>query len=250
MMAEKELFERLCAAESYRTCDIDTDSGIGIYNEKRLHRILKHTFCEREDCFEVKVGKYIADIAIEGRIIEIQCGQFRPLRKKIEYYLENTDYSVLIVHPVISKRTIIRAERASGEVKHVRKSPKRPNEWDVLAKLYPIADLLKSDRVSLKIMLIEAEEYRYSEAVRYRKKGKYDSELFPTKLAESILFSSSEDYRRFLSEELSGREFSASDFAPFTPLRGIDVYSALNSLSAIGILERRKQGRNVRYEMI
>ena len=57
MMAEKELFERLCAAESYRTCDIDADSGIGIYNEKRLHRILKHTFCEREDCFEVKVGK-------------------------------------------------------------------------------------------------------------------------------------------------------------------------------------------------
>ena len=250
MMSQKELFERLCAAESYRTCDIDADNGIGIYNEKRLHRILKHTFCERDDCFEVKIGRYIADIAVGDRIIEIQCGQFAPLRKKIEYYLENTEYSVLIVHPVIAKRTIIRAQRETGEVLRVRTSPKRPNEWNVLARLDPIADLLKSDRVSLQIMLIEAEEYRYSEAVRYRKEGKYDSELFPTKLIDCILLSDDEDYRRFLPDELCSREFSASEFTPYTPLRGIDVYSALNALSALGLLDRNKQGRNVRYKMI
>ena len=247
---QKNLFEQLCGAESYRVCDIGSDSGIGIYNEKRLHRILKHTFCQREDCFEVKIGKYIADIAADGRIIEIQCGAVTPLRKKIEYYLENTDYSVLIVHPIIVKRTIIRAERESGEVIRVRNSPKRLSEWNVLAKMYPIADLLSFERVSVQIMLIEAEEYRYSEAMRYRKKGRYDSELFPTKLADSVLLACIEDYKRFLPDELRSKEFSASDFAPFTPLRGMDVYSALNTLSAIGILERNKQGRSVKYRIV
>ena len=248
-MTEKELFEELCAAASYRVCDIDSDSGIGIYNEKRLHRILKSTFCQREDCFEVKIGRYIADIATEDRIIEIQCGPFLPLKKKIEYYLENTDYSVLVVHPLIVKRTIIRADRESGEIMRMRTSPKRPTEWNVLAKLYPIAELLASSRVSLKIMLIEAEEYRYSEAVRYRKKGKYDSELFPTKLKDSILLSSKDDYRRFLPDGLPRGEFTAADFTPLVPLHGMDVYSALNSLSAIGLLEREKTGGRVKYRM-
>ena len=249
-MTQKELFENLCAAESYRTCDIDMDSGIGIYNEKRLHRILKSTFCQREDCFEVKVGKYIADIAIDDKIIEIQCSPLRLLRKKLEYYLEETDYTVLVVHPIIVKRTIIRAERESGEILRVRTSPKKIDEWNVLANMYSVADLFASDRISLQIMFIEAEEYRYSEAVRYRKKGKYDSELFPTKLKNSILLSGKDAYRRFLPTELNGCEFSAAEFTPYTRLRGIDVYSALNSLAALGLLKRSKQGRNVRYEMI
>ena len=249
-MSEKELFESLCAAESYRVQGALAESGIGIYNEKRLHRILKNTFCQNEDCFEVKVGRYIADIALAERIIEIQCGPLTPLKNKIEYYLDSTELEVCVVLPLIAKRTIIRAERETGEIMRVRTSPKRQNEWHALAKLYPIRHLLGNERLTVRMMLVEAEEYRYSEAVRFRKSGKYDSELFPTVLADSVELCGKESYARFVPDGLAEGEFSAADYSALTPLRGRDAYSALNTLAELGLLHREKQGRAVRYSTV
>ena len=247
--AEKELFERLCAAESYRVQGTLAESGIGIYNEKRLHRILKNTFCENEDCFEVKVGRYVADVLVRDTIFEIQCASFSPLQKKLEYYLNQTEYNVCVVCPMIAKKTVIRAERETGEIARMRVSAKKDNELNALAKLYPIRHLLSHERLTVKVMLIEAEEYRYSEAVRYRRTGKYDAELFPIALVGSVELCSIEDYKRFLPEELYGTEFSAADFAKLTKLKSRDAYSALNTLAELGILNREKQGRNVRYSV-
>jgi len=246
---QKELFESLCAAESYRVQGIDAESGIGIYNEKRLHRILKNTVCEKEDCFEVKVGRYVADVLDDDTVYEIQCASFKPLQRKLEYYLAETEYEICVLCPIISKKTVIRAERETGEIMRVRTSPKRQNEWNALAKLYPIRHLLGNERLMVKIMLIEAEEYRYSEAVRYRKSGKYDSELFPTLLAGSVELCGAGDYKKFLPEELRGAEFSASDFSRLTKLKSRDAYSALNTLAELGLIAREKNGRAVRYKL-
>ena len=249
-MSEKEIFDTLCAAESYRVQGTLAESGIGIYNEKRLHRILKSTFCECEDCFEVKTGRYIADVLVGDRIFEIQCASFKPLQRKLEYYLHETEYDVCVVCPLIAKKKIIRAERETGEVLRVRTSSKRQSEWHALAKLYPIRHLLGDERLTVKVMLIEAEEYRYSEAVRYRKSGKYDAELFPISLVGSVELCSVEDYKRFIPEELLGSEFSAADYSALTSLRGRDAYSALNTLAELGLLKREKQGRAVRYSIV
>ncbi len=244
--AEQQRFFELCLAESYRGGYKYDESGIGIYNEKRLHRILKRTFCDNDACFEVGVGRYIADVLCDGHITEIQCGPFTPLKSKLKYYLGETDCSVCVVHPIIVKRTIIRAERESGEVKSVRLSPKREDICTAIADLYPIAEFLTCERLSIRIMLIEAEEYRYSERVRFRKSGAYDSELFPTELVESVQLCTKEDYLNFFTDELRG-EFSAKDFAPYTRLKGRRLYSFLNVLSEVGVLRREKQGKNVKY---
>lgn len=246
---EKELFDSLCAAESYRECGALAESGIGIYNEKRLHKILKRTVCDKDDCFEVKVGRYVADVLDGDTIFEIQCASFAPLCQKLEYYLAKTEYKVCVVCPMIAKKTVIRAQRETGEILRMRVSSKKEGIWHALAKLYPIRHLLDNERLTVKIMLVEAEEYRYSEAVRYRKKGKYDSELFPTVLVDSIELCGVDDYKNFLPEELRGEEFSAADFAKLTKLKSRDAYSALNTLAEIGLLSREKQGRAVRYSL-
>ena len=59
-----------------------------------------------------------------------------------------------------------------------------------------------------------------------------------------------EDYTALLPEELRGREFSASDFAPYCKLRSRDVYSALNVLTAIGVITREQRGRSVIYRSL
>ena len=245
--SQKERFDGLCAAESYRVQGIDAESGIGIYNEKRLHRILKNTVCDSEDCFEVKVGRYVADVLDGDTIYEIQCASFKPLARKLEYYLTETEYKICVVCPMIAKKTVIRAERETGEIARMRVSAKKDGVWNALAKLYPIKHLLANERLSVMVMLIEAEEYRYSEAVRYRKTGKYDSELFPTALADSLTLCGADDYKKFRPEVLRGEEFSAADFAKLTKLKSRDAYSVLNVLSELGLLDRNKQGRNVRY---
>lgn len=243
---EKELFERYSKLDSFL---LSEEAGIGIYNEKRLHRILKRTLCERESCFEVKVGRYTADILEDGRIYEIQCGNFFPLKDKISYYLNSTEYDVTVVHPLIVKKTIIRAERQTGEILRIRRSPIKESPWSALAMLKPLNAFLTHPRFHLRLMLVEVEEYRYSEAMRYRKKGRYDSELFPIALVDTVVFDSPFDYKYFLPEELGNEEFSAADFAPYAPLRGLALYSALNTLATAELLERRKEGRRVRYRV-
>lgn len=241
-------FAELCAAEAYTSAEFFEESGIGIYNEKRMHKILKRMMCDRESCYEIKVGRYVADICDDGVITEIQCGAMAPLKEKLSYYLENTEYDVCVVHPIVARRRIIRADKETGEVLRSRLSSKKETEWQGMAELYPIRELLSSPRLSVRLMIVEVEEYRFSERVRYRKKGAYDREVFPTALRGSVELDGAEDYRRFLPDELSGREFGAKDYEPYTPLRGRDVYSALNVLAALGIVEREKQGRSVIYK--
>ena len=245
--AERVLFADLCAAQSYTVAGLSEEEGIGIYNEKRLHKMLKRTLCEDESCFEVKVGRFVADV-LDGAVIrEIQCRSFTPLVKKIEYYLSETDYAVQIVHPIIVDRLLIRAERETGEILSQKLSPKHETLYDALAELYPIRHLLSNRRLSYRVMLIECEEYRYSER-RYRcREGRYDHESFPTALVGSVTFRSAQDYAPLLPDSLRGREISAADFAAYSGLKGRKLYSALNVLSALGILRREERGRCVVY---
>ena len=62
---------------------------ITTYMERSLHASLKEHFCPDEAYHEVKIGKFVADACVDGTIFEIQTGNLAPLRKKIQFYLEN-----------------------------------------------------------------------------------------------------------------------------------------------------------------
>ena len=244
---ERERFARLCASLSYMGNGFSGEEGIGIYNEKRIHRVLKRTLCEREDCFEIKVGRYTADVLDGNQIYEIQCGPLPLLRGKLEYYLNGTEYSVTVVHPIITKRTVIRADRDTGEVIRRRISPLKEKPEKILPMMYNLSEFVSHPRFSMLLVCMEVEEYRFSEAVRYRKSGKYDSEVFPISMGEAIELRGVGDYVEFLPRELIGKSFSASEYEKYTSLRGIDTYSALKTLANMGLIERKKEGRKVIY---
>ena len=250
--ADIERFAALAASESYTSADFFEEQGIGIYKEKRLHKILKRTLCEKESCYEVKVDRYIADICDDGVITEIQCGALSPLRDKLRYYLEETEYDVCVVHPIVAKRRIIRANKDTGEVLGRRLSPLKENIWSGLASLYPIREFLASPRLSVRFMFVELEEYRFSKKMRYRREGAYDREVFPIALLGCEDIDGADSLARFIPDGLKTRgdtPFSAADYAAAVEQKGIDAYSILNTLAAAGLLEREKQGRNVRYKL-
>jgi len=240
---EAERFSALCLEDVEASLE-EVKSGINTYNEKRLHRILKRTLCSDEGCFEVKLGRYIADILENGRITEIQCGSFYPLGDKIRYYLENTDYTVTVVHPVIESKTLYRADKESGEILRSRRSSKKESQWSVLPDMIYLSDFVVSPRFCLRLVFVSADEYRFSDRVRFRKSGAYDSDLRPRELTGSISFASKEDYAIFLPDKEC---FDSAEYSSFSKLKGRRLYYALGFLCAIGLLEKQKQGNKNIY---
>lgn len=244
---EIELFSELCRTD-LALHGTDGDS-IGTYNEKRLHRILKRLITDDADCYEVRVGKYVADVICGSDIFEIQTGNFRTLADKVKFYLENTDYTVTVIHPIISEKRLIRADKETGEVIRSSRSPKRGRPSDALAQLYFLCDLVPNERLCVRILHVTAEEYRFSEAQRYRKKGRYDNDLRPTAIVGETVLRTLDDIRALIPEELFGGEFTAADFERATGLRARNRYYALAALCDMGLLQKRIEGKKIFYRV-
>lgn len=239
MMEEQEKcrFARLCEEEVAQV-EIGASDGIGTYGEKRLHRILKRFVCADADCYEVKVGRYIADVLDGGELTEIQTGSLRPLLPKLRYYLAHTEYRVTVLYPIIAEKTLFCMDPQSGELLSKKRSPKHGRAEDALAELFWLSELLLSPRITVRLLLITAEEYRFSERMRYRKQGAYDAERYPRTVQDCLILRQKEDYRCFLPKDAAS--FTAEEYARVSRLKGRRLYSALNCLCALSLLRREK----------
>lgn len=246
-MTEQEniRFSQLCA-EDRVLHGKDADS-IGTYNEKRLHRILKRYITDCAECYEIKSGRYVADVLKEGKVYEIQTGPFGTLAKKIEYYLTQTEYAVEIVFPVICQKTVVRIDAQTGEVLRKKRSPKKETELYAAANMYYLQKFVGHPRFCLHTVMITAEEYRFSEAVRYRRSGRYDHDLFPVEMLGEHIFKNADDFASLLPD-IDG-EFDAPHFSLQTGLKNRKLYSALNFFCGIGSLEKRSEGRKNFYRI-
>ena len=177
--------------------------------------------------------------------MEIQTKNLRALSEKLRSYLEDTEYRVTVIYPMIVERRIVRMDRETGEVISVRKSPKKAKWIDALSELYWLREVLTDPRVSVRLLLITAEERRYSERVRYRREGAYEGELIPETLTDEWLLSTPTDYEAFLPVNMAS--FTAAEYGAFSKQKGRRLYSCLNLLCAIGLLQRAKEGRQYRY---
>lgn len=242
--ADQARFAAICEEEANRA-ERGISTGIGTYSEKRLHRILKRYVCEDENAYEIPVGKYVADVYDEGKITEIQTKNLGTLLPKLRYYLEQTDCSVTVIYPIFAEKTLIRMDRETGELLRSKRSPKKGRVEDILPELYPLSELFFNPRLGVKAVLIRADEHRFSERMRYRREGAYDSELFPRELVAEQTFSRRKDFLRFLPNDVDS--FTASEYEAMTKLKKRKLYSALNFLCAAGLLRREKEGNRYRY---
>ena len=241
-------FAELCRQDR-ALCENDGDS-IGTYNEKRLHRIFKRYITEDADCYEKRVGRYVADVLCDGTFTEIQTGSFRSLTSKVAAYIESGEGSVCVLYPVICEKTLIRADKDTGEIIRTSRSPKRGSAADVLGQMYYLRDLVGEPRFCVRVMGVNAEEYRFSEAQRYRKEGRYDNDLRPTELVFEQILRTTSDYRALLPQALVGVEFTVTEFSSATRIKNRKAYSALNFLTYIGVLQKRMENRKSFYKII
>jgi len=224
---------------------------IGTYGEKLLHKLLKRTVTDDEDCFECRVGRYVADVYEDGRITEIQTGSFYPLREKMAYFLNETPYAVTVVHPITEELTLVRVEPETGEVLRRAKSPKKGRVRDVLPELWYLRDVFPSERLTVAVPLLRAEEYRYSERQRYRKEGKYDAQFFPLAMLSWVELHTLDDVLALLPDTLRTEDgFTAEQFGKAMGLpKGRRRAVALLFLCEKGIFMREKKGRSFLYRI-
>lgn len=236
---DKEAFQKSCREilENERT-----RLGIGTLSEKTVHAVLKRYLVPNEECHEVKCGRYVADILIEGEIMEIQTAGFNRLRGKLEEYLKEKE--VTVVYPIPHIKWLIWIDDKTGELSGKRRSPKVGSYYDAFYELYKIKMFLKHPNLHFRFILLDVEEYRLLNGYsRDRKKGSERYDRIPVELVEDKFLNCAEDFKELVPEELC-QPFTVKMFQKATKLSPKKAGAAVNVLSYLGVIRQVGKEKN------
>lgn len=222
-------------------------NGIGTLSEKTLHAVLKHYYEPWDECKEVRIGNYVADIVGEHGIIEIQTNDLGRLRKKLESFLSVCD--VTVVYPLSVVKYLRWLDTETGELSDRRKSPKRMTVYDGLKELYKIKYLLKNPRLHICFPLLEIEEIRYLNGWSAdRKKGSSRCDKNPLALLDDVHIYNISDYERFVPTSLP-EKFTSANFSKECGIKRSTAQTVLNVLTFTGtVIRTGKESRNIIYK--
>ena len=131
---------------------------IGELNEQSLHRALKERYAVAGSATEQAIDGFVVDVVTGGRIVEIQTGNFGPLKSKLGKFLES--FPVTLVHPIPRDRYIVSLQDDPGPPPKRRRSPRHGSVFDVFAALVSIPALLAHPNLTLDVVMTVEEEVR------------------------------------------------------------------------------------------
>jgi hypothetical protein len=175
--------------------------------ETSLHRELKRIYAGASARTEVVLGNYRIDAISRGRLIEIQHGSLAAIRDKIRRLCEN--HRVLVVKPIVRQKLLVKLAGADGPELSRRMSPKRGSVLDVFDELVYFTRAFPHPKLSLEIVLVDVEEWRYPGHGRRRRWRESDHVVLDQRLigiGDSIRLRKPGDLLRLLPPGLP-REF-------------------------------------------
>lgn len=224
-----------------------TNKGVGTLNEKTIHAVLKHYYAPNTLYHEIKIGNYVADILIDGQILEIQTRNFNTMRKKLDAFLPH--YDVTIVYPIAYTKWLCWINDETGEVSSKRKSPKKGTIYSIIPELYRIKSYLTHPNLHFILTFINVEEYRLLNGwSQNKKRGSSRHDGIPTELIGEIHLHSLEDYDQLLPSDLPP-VFTTKDYMKHAKVSQKVAGTALNILYYLGLVIRTgKKGNAFLYE--
>ena len=228
-----------------------TENKITTYMERSLHAYLKAYFCPDESCHELKIGRYVADACDGGTIFEIQTGNFSPLVKKIKFYLENTDFDIVVVRPIAKNRRIFWLDPVSGEMnKPSRPSPKHEGLPHGIADLFYVREFLGEKRLSFCCVLMDVNEVRLLDGYGKDKKKRATSvDRLAGEIHSLTYIRSLDDVREHILPLLPDGAFSRDELAKHLKIGGgLKLWSAQKLLVETGLLSCEKDGKRLVFE--
>ena len=225
---------------------------IGELREKMLHSVIKAAICASGGEREVRInGHNIADCLKDNTVYEVQTESLFPIKKKLDFYLNNTDYNVDIVFPIPSEKYVSWIDPESGDISSSGKRCKRRTIIDYARELNFIADYIDDDRVKITFLYISETEYRSLDGKRSKdkKRGSTRIERIPTDLFFGEEFCDRRDFMALLPKQ---DRFTRKEYMKDKKIKSVrQMYSAISILLRFGFIsEDGKQGNAICYKTV
>ena len=226
--------------------------SIGVLKEKPLHATLKWWLDDNPDHHEITLpcGK-VADIYDGITVTEVQTANFSPLRKKLEVLLPH--YPVTVVHPVVRRKYVSWIDPVSGAVTEPHKSPRLGSFTDGGKQLIYILPFLAHPNLTIRLVLMDAEEQRVLSADKKGntyKRFSHRAVLLPLTVEGVLDLHHPADYAALIPPTLPDR-FTAQQFGKAAKLQGRNLHGTLKVLLDRGVLTRvDKEGNAWIYEQL
>ena len=150
--------------------------------ETSLHKQLKELYASSAEQIETQLGSYRIDVHAGDELIEIQHGSLAAIRPKIRKLLQQ--HRVRVVKPIVAQKWLVRQEKKDGKVLGRRKSPKRGKLIEIFDELIYFRDLFPHQRLTLEVLMVDMEEWRYPGHGRRRRRRERDHVVADQRLLE------------------------------------------------------------------
>lgn len=127
--------------------------------ETSLHQQLKSLYAGDSGETEVRLGDYRIDAVVKGELVEIQHGALGAIRDKIRDLLDS--HKVRVVKPIVARKLLVKRDKQGGKVVSRRQSPKRGTLLDIFDDLVHFTRVFPHRRLTLEVLMVDIEEYRY-----------------------------------------------------------------------------------------
>jgi hypothetical protein len=152
--------------------------------ETTLHRQLKDRYLTPGALVEQRLGRFRIDVVQPDRLVEIQVASLSAIRDKIALLLKK--HNVLVVKPIVLRKHLVKLRRAGGKEVSRRLSPKRQTLVDIFEELVHFTRVFPHRRLTLEVLLIEIEEWRYPGHGRRRRWRDNDHQVEDQRLLEVV----------------------------------------------------------------
>ena len=233
---------------------VQGEKGIGTLAEKSVHSVLKYYFAPDETFHEQKIGRFVADICIDGEIYEIQTKQFYLMKRKLEFFLQ--EHEVTIIYPVCLENTLhwipcedvqtnsesalkqsIDAYQRTG-ITAGRKTRKKGMPYRFFQEIYGIKELIHHPNLHFILAVLSTEEYRLLDGYGPHKKIRATkTDKIPIRMLDLISIREPLDYAALLPDHLP-ETFQSSDFGRKAGISRDLAGIALNILQELEIVTR------------
>lgn len=171
--------------------------------ETSLHRELKALYAGEDAQTEVPLASYRIDAVKGGELVEIQHGSLAAIRDKIAMLL--VEHRVLVVKPLVAKKTLIKQDAKGGRVVSRRQSPKQADVLSLFDELVYFTRVFPHVNLTLETPLVEVEELRYPGHGKRRRWRRDDHVVEDQRLVavlETHRFRTTADLARLLPKRL------------------------------------------------
>lgn len=216
--------------------------------ETSLHQQLKRLYACDTEQVEVKVDGYRIDaINSDGELVEIQHASLGQLRDKTRQLLPPRGKRRLrIIKPLITRKKITTLDHSHDRVLRSRMSPKRDDWLDIFIDLVHFATVFPRKRLTLEVLLIEAEELRVDRAPKRRRSKPYQTvDMRLVNVGESIHLQTTNDLVSRLPLDQLPSPFDTRQLAEALNRPrwfAQKVAYCLRTMGCMNSLERRKSG--------